>query len=75
MTGKAKTLSAFKLGDQEEERRLEYHVPNKVCRMLTRDSQYAQRRGNKVNIGIVREDTIKTVTPWGGKDVLIVKEE
>ena len=65
-TDKVKTLSAFKLGGQEEENNSDDHVHFKVWKMTTQDDQYTLRPGNSVNIGIVRDDTYKTGKPGGG---------
>ena len=48
LTGEVKLLHALKMGDQEGANRLENHVPRRVCRINTKDSQYASRPGDSI---------------------------
>ena len=67
VTVDAKVLCALKLGVQEDEKRSEDHVSFKVRKMLTTDAQADLRRGDGVNIGLVKDHEVKTGKPGGGR--------
>ena len=54
-TGEVKLLRALKLGAQEGVNWLKNNVPQKVYRMIMKDSQDVLRQGNIVKIGLVKE--------------------
>ena len=53
-------MCALKLGGPEDEKRSEYHINLKVWKMMNPNSQAALRRDDSVNIGLVKDNEVKT---------------
>ena len=65
-TGEANELHAIKLGGQEDEKRSKDRVPLKIWKMFKTDAQADLRRGNSINIGLLKDNAAKTGKPEGG---------
>ena len=75
VTGKVKALREFNLSRQEELKRSEDRISQKVWNVLTKDAQDALHRGDSTKIGVVKEDSINIGKPGGvGGYVLTVQE-
>ena len=65
-TGEVNTMREFKVSDQEYEKHSEDHFPINVWKMMTKDAHVALFRGDRVNIGFVKDDTVNTGKPGRG---------
>ena len=64
-TGNNKEFCALKLDIPEDKKRSKDRSPFKVWKMMTRDAKAVLCQGNKVNIGLVKDNAAKMVRPGG----------
>ena len=63
-----------KLGEKGGDSRSKDWVPSKVWMMMSKDTQYKMRRGDNINIGIVKEDAFHSGKSGGRKFSALFKK-
>ena len=66
MTGEPKAVRVFILGGHEDEKNFEDCIPLKVWKMLTPESRTAMKSGEELNIGLVKNGSVKETKRGGG---------